>query len=69
MEIFKPEVGMTTKDSHIRGVTDVELINVKGTIEYIGVNYFLLRLENNSCVIIKDKNYWQIPLNKFKCKK
>ena len=64
-ECFKPKIGMVCKSSFFRGVTGREYINIKGRIEYIGTNFFQLRLENKEVLIIKDKYYWHIPLNAF----
>lgn len=64
-ENFVPKVGMRCKSSYFRGVTDIEYIDLSGMIEYIGTNFFQLRLSNRDVLIIKDKYYWAIDPLKF----
>lgn len=63
---FVPCVGMVCKDLHIRGITGSEYIGVSGFIEYVGTNYFLVRIDGcKEILIIKSCNYPYIPEGKF----
>lgn len=62
---FKPRIGLKTKDSYLNGITYNDCICQSGVIEYVGIDYFILRVEDIGPILIEDSKYWIIEENDF----
>lgn len=62
---FNPKVGMTTQDSYLHGINTNEDILKEGIIEHVGIDYFVLRIDNEKPVLVRKDNYWCIEEEDF----
>lgn len=62
---FIPRIGLKTQDSYLHGVGNYDTICRSGVIEYVGVDYFILRVDNYGVLLIKETEYWVFEENDF----
>lgn len=59
-----PKKGLKCKSCYFPRLTELDFLNLNGEITYVGLNYFILEVENGSKLIIK-YNYYNLVKDKF----
>lgn len=55
---FKPQIGSTTNDAYLHGIGRLDNIGHKGSIEFVGRDYFILRdLDNDEAIFVTEDSY------------
>lgn len=64
--MFEPRRGLVTTDAYLHGLTEMNNIGLGGEIEYVGRDYFILRIaEVNEVILIKEEDYCSIEEEDF----
>ncbi len=66
MEKFNPKIGMVTNDCYLHGIGRNQDICCRGTIEFVGKDYFILRNESRDYpTLVNKEQYWVIEPQDF----
>lgn len=66
MKEFKPEIGLKTNNCYLHGIGRMEDMFDKGVVEYVGIDYFILRnIEINQPIFVSKDSYWVIDESDF----
>lgn len=65
--MFEPRRGLVTTDAYLHGLTDdLRYIGRGGEIEYVGRDYFILRIaDSDEVFLIKEEDYCAIEEGDF----
>ena len=62
---FKPQKGLTTKNSYLHGIGELKHYNHDGVIEHVGEDYFVLRVEDCGPLFVEIGSYWCVEEGDF----